>query len=339
MNARTRIISLWGCSIGLMLALGTGTFDFSRAAVAAGPPDDETAVAPDDGPDRGPMAGPRGPRHEAPPPGADDEGDDDGPPELRPPRRRGEFGHGGEDGPRRGRGPRGEPYDGDGPPRGGRGPGRGFPQPRFELTEEVVQQVMAFLEDKLPDWHARLEQLRADNPEAFRGALRRVIPLVEEYKHLQETNPELAEKVLDEFRIEHRLRELARQHIEAVGDAEAQGKIEAQIAPLVRQQLEIRWLRQEAKLNEMQKRLDKDRERLEAERADVDGAVARRMKQIKRSEFGERGREKFRRDGKDRRGLREGLRRRGPRDDGDGLEGPRRRRPPPEPEPESEDEL
>jgi len=336
MNVRTWIAGLLGCSIVAVLVLAAGSFDSSTAAIAAEPPDDETNVDRDGDAERGQPADLKGPCRKTPPPEVDDEddeGDENGgePRKMRPRGRRGEPGRRGEDRRHPRRGERGKPSDGDGPPHRGRGLGRDFPHPRFELTDEVIDRVMAFLKDKLQDWHERLVRLRDENPKAFRGALRRVIPLVEEYNHLQEANPELAEKVLEEFRIEHKLRKLARQYIEAEGDAEAREKIEAQIEPLVREQLKIRLLRHEAKLDKMQERIAQGRKKLEEERANLDKAVANRVKQIKKGKFRERGREKFRRDRKERRGMRDGPRHRGPRGD-DEPDRPRRRGPPREPE-------
>ncbi len=330
MTARTWLTTLVGCSLMVVFALATTSFDSSTAAVAAEPPDDEKTVEQEDDPDRGP----KGPRRKAPPPEADDEGDENEgePRKMRPPRRRGEFGRHGEDRRRPRHGARGKPFDGDGPPHRGRGPGRDFPHPRFELTEEVVEEVMAFLQEKLPDWHKKVDRVREENPRAFRGALRRVIPLVEEYRRLEETNPQLAKRILDEFRIEHELRELARQYKEAEGDAEAQEKLEGQIASLVREQLEIRLMRHEAKLDEMQKRLARGREKLEEERAKIDMSVAKRVKQIKKGKFRERGREKFRRERKERRGFRDGHRRGRHRGDDEESSHPRRPRPPRESE-------
>ncbi len=333
MNRRTRITGLLGCSFIAMLTLAFGLFDASSTVVADDPPDDEKTAEQDGDSDRGHLAGPKGPRKKAPPPEADEE-DGDEPRKMRPPRRRGEFGPPGEERGRGRRGGRGRGFDGDGPPHRGRGPGGDFPPPRFELTGEIIHEVMLFLREKLPDWHDDLDRLRDENPRAFRGALRRVIPLVEEYKRLEKTNPDLAKKVLDEFRIEHELRKLARQYMEAEGDAEAQEKIALEIEPRVREQLEIRLLRHEAKLDEMQKRIAKGRKKLEKERANLDKSVAKRVKQIKKGKFRERGREKFRRDRKERRGLRDGPRRRGPRGDGDERDRPRRRKPPREPEDE-----
>ncbi len=337
MNTRTRIISLLGCSMVVLFLLTTGSLEASLIAVVADPPDGGKVATSDDGDsDRGPLAGPRGPRREAPPPEADDDEAQDEPRKMRPARQRGEFGGGDQDRRRPRRGPRGERFGGDGPPRRGPGPGRDFPHPRFELTPEVVERVMEFLEEKLPDWHERLDQLRDENPQAFRGALRRVIPLVEEYRRLQETNPDLAKKVIEEFGIEHQLRKLARQYLEAEGDLEAQEKIETQIAPLVRKQLEIRLLRQEAKLDEMQKRLDRGREKLEEDRAKLDKSVAKRIKQIKKGKFRERGHDKFRRDRKrGRPGYRDGPRHGKSHGEDDGRDRPRRRKPPRE----REDEL
>ena len=77
MNVRTRIVTLSGCSIMVMLALAIGALDSPNAAVAAEPPDDEKTLAPDGDSDRGPLAGPKGPRREAPPAKADEDEDQD----------------------------------------------------------------------------------------------------------------------------------------------------------------------------------------------------------------------------------------------------------------------
>lgn len=216
---------------------------------------------------------------------------------------------------RRGRGPR----DGRSgrPPHemGGEGPGRFSPGPP---PEEMIERAMRILRAKLPAEHARMEKLQRRNPERFMLAIQRLMPIVMEYVSLRDENPELAETIFEEFKIEERLRRLSREFRDAKDEPEDQARLGQEIERLVREQFEMRMRRQLARLEEFERRLREQQARLEEQRAYFeeelkrrDDVVARRVQEVKDGKAGDPPRP-------------EGLRLRGP--DG-GMRGPPHRGP------------
>ncbi|MCA9256661.1 MAG: hypothetical protein KDA33_13525, partial [Phycisphaerales bacterium] len=142
------------------------------------------------------MAGPRNPdRRDAPPPSDDDDGFDG--PRRRP---------GGDFRDRRG--------------------GRNGPRDRFRrdrmrfndgeaVTPELEQQILSLLEQHLPDYHRRLTKLRDEDERRYRGALRIIVPMMNEFMELQKDHPEMAEVVIQEFQTERDVRSLAKRYVKA----------------------------------------------------------------------------------------------------------------------------
>ncbi|MFQ5425442.1 MAG: hypothetical protein ACE5F9_15865 [Phycisphaerae bacterium] len=225
----------------------------ARAPIAR-PPDDPPALD-EDRPPPGPLAGPR-PRRR--PRGPED---DFGPPGRRP-RPPGRF-------------DRGDRGDRDGPPR---------------LTPEDIDAGMTVLRDKLPDLYKKLSGLRERDPEAFLHAVRKLRPLMVEYFRLKERQPDMADTVMEEFRIEHQLRNLGRAYAQAreEDDTEAMDTLETNIRRLVERQFEIRMQRHHARLEDFRKRIEHQQRKLEKEvqrhkdeMARHDKLVDRRVEAIK----------------------------------------------------------
>ena len=226
-------------------------------------------------PGEGPLAGPRH-RPGPPPPAA--EGDD----MDRP----------GEDGP-----PPGEPGGPRGPQSRMRDRGDRWPR-RMEgdgpLNEKMVERVMDELKARLPQWHERLEALKASDPKKFEMTIRRMMPMIRETMMLRERNPKLAESIFEEFQIEHELHGLAERFKSAAtaSDAAQQAQVSSEIETLVRKQFEIRRTRRQAQLEEFARRLAEQQKRIEKEMAEhaEQGAkseefIAKRIEEIKKGEF------------------------------------------------------
>lgn len=201
------------------------------------------------------------------------------------------------------------PGDGPGRHRGERGgPGRWrefLKEPPPTLPPELIEQTMEVLREKLPEFARRMEKLQKENPQRFDRAIKMIMPMVMEYRELSERDQKLADTIIQEFKIEHQLRELSKQYQAAAGDAEKQAGYEEKIRELVRQQTDIRLLRQEARLKEFAERLEKQRRQLERERQEVaeqrsniDDLVAGRIEEVKAGKFKERFPQRFGRHGK-----------------------------------------
>lgn len=169
----------------------------------------------------------------------------------------------------------------------------GFRRQR-EISQEMVDKVMNVLETALPEWHDRLAALREDHPEKFKRVIRRVFPRVREYVSLRDHKPELAQTVIEEFKIEHRLRELSMQYQAAEADSAQQLELDSLIEELVRKQFDFRMQRRKAHLEEVERRLQREREKYERELADQEMMISKRIERIKQGKF----RQKFRSRGK-----------------------------------------
>lgn len=247
------------CAVAGMMGLALGvSFLAASSARATVPPDDQPGAADQDRPPRrGPMGGPR--MHDGPPPGHQEDGMDDGP--GRPMRER------------RGEGPGGGRHWREGPP---------------ELTDEMLDKVMALVADKFPIMHQRLTRLREENPDRFRRAIGRMVGVYHEYQMLKERHPEMAETLIDEIRGEQQLADLIEQYRAASGDVAKQTQIETTMREAVRTQVSLMLKRREARLADFAARIAQQQERLAEEQAKladektrVDELVNQRLEDIK----------------------------------------------------------
>lgn len=192
--------------------------------------------------------------------------------------------------------PRGGPARGEGdrPRSGWRGERRGRMwkdrpgKPDRPVPEEMIEEIMSFVEEKLPERFDRLVQLRERNPERFNHLMQRMAPVAMEYLRLRERSPEMAENIIRDFKSQERLHELARLYKEAEGDEAKQAELEQEIAEVVRSQEDFVQQMTEHRLAEFEERLrrqtrwvEAQRERLEQEKANSDERVAKRVERIK----------------------------------------------------------
>lgn len=257
---------------------------------------DEPPPPPDKARDVPPSPGPGGPHGGCPPLGPGELRDGEPPDD-------GSFGPGPADagrqtGPERQRRPRGREdrgwSRGGGRWGGGQDRGRGEPAPP-ELTSEMIETVMEVLRDKLPEVHRRLEEARERRPERFEHAIARIAPVVMEYLDLRDRDPRLADTIIEEFRIEQRLRELSHRYRQEKGTAETRSELETEIASLVREQIDLRFARQEGwlrefaeRLEQQQQRLQRERKRLNEERSRIDEIVAQQVQDIRNGKIRQR---------------------------------------------------
>jgi len=146
----------------------------------------------------------------------------------------------------------------------------------------MIERVMNVLREELPEWYGRLDMMREHRPEQFRRAMRRVMPVVREYSSLRREHPELAKTILEEFRIEGELRSMGRAFREARGDEARQREIEEEVSRLVQRQFEFKMRRRVARMEDIERRLRREREKFEREKASLPRLVQQRVRQITR---------------------------------------------------------
>lgn len=204
------------------------------AALAALPPDD-------DRPDR--------PEHLPPPPPGEMEPDDHDPMlegmELGGPDRMGP----GRPGP-------GRPGEG---PHGDRRP----PGP----SEEQLAALQAFVKEHFPEMARRIEEVQKDDPQFAKRMVRRLWPRMQMIKDQYDRDPQgLGRLVVQDHRIEMQIREKARE-ARMEPNADKKQAAQGELRSLLEQQWQVRVDRRKYELDDLEKRLNEQRARLQKREA------------------------------------------------------------------------
>lgn len=244
---KTKVYILVAMLAAIWLLAGVDP-DIAAGKMSDGPPAAKGDKPKDD--DGAPMAGPRharsGDRDRA-----DDDGDDFGPPPRdREDRQRGRF-------QREDRRDRRHPGWRD---RMRRGPDEPVPA-------DVEAEALKVLKERLPDFYERLIKLRDEKPTRYQWALRHIMPMMNEFMDLQREHPEMADVVIEEFKVERSIRMLIRQYRDArkSDDAEARAKLEGEFRELMTHRHELEMRRRQFRLDDFRERLERERQRLEEE--------------------------------------------------------------------------
>lgn len=267
------------------------------------------------------MGGPKHPRRRGaqPDPANDGDASDDS-----PRRRRG-------DGMRRG-------FRGPGRERGFRGRGPDRVDSDQPISPELEADAMKLLETRIPEMHQKLTKLRDEKNERFHRVLRKIMPMIREFKVLQDAHPEMADVVIEEFKTERSVRFLAKRYMEARRDqdADAQVRLEGEFRELMKRRHDLEMRRRQFRLDDFRRRLQQEQARLEAEasrleedQSGFETELERRVQRLREGKF----RDAF---GPPPGAQRPGDRRRGGRFDGPphrgrgmrGMDGPPHRRGP-----------
>lgn len=175
--------------------------------------------------------------------------------------------------------------------RGGDKSGKDGPPP---ISEEMINWSLDAMKDKLPRLHDRLVALRASDPKRFEQAFRKLLPIFHEYRDLKERRPDIAEKVMEEFPAEDRLRELSKEYLTSKDDAAKQTALSQEMEQLVRKQFDLRRQRMEARLSDFEERIKEQQAHLQTMRdwmqfmsTKQNDFVSRRVSPVKAGRMGE----------------------------------------------------
>ena len=159
-----------------------------------------------------------------------------------------------------------------GPPRRGPpGPGRhGFDRrhvpPMFQkLTDEQVEEILAFVKEKMPWRYERLKTLQEEDPDAFRRTCWRLRFEIGQLQRLKKDNPDAYEAALEEHRLRARADALAEQARRAESDA-AREKAVAELRGVLYRLFDAEGKAREAQIRQFEERIRHLREQL-AQRA------------------------------------------------------------------------
>lgn len=178
------------------------------------------------------------------------------------------------------RGSEGPPPPREGHPRPMRPPGpRDDNAPDF-LTEKEREALMAFAKEHFPQIY---ELLKGAPPEHQHRILRRVGWPLLRLMRLQRHDPELAEKLIAEHKIEMELAQLKRDYQEFPSES-ARESIKQKMRTLLEQRFDLRQKRLELEIRALEKRLEEARQRLDRQESNrqklVDAEVERMIDQL-----------------------------------------------------------
>ncbi len=156
------------------------------------------------------------------------------------------------------------PFDGPPPPphddRAGDRPNHARPDP---------QQILVVLNDVMPHLAKRLEAVREQDERRFGMMVRRMGPRLRELIHDRQANPRLYQLKVSESRLGFETLQLVRQLRQAQADQQSPEKLQSirdELHQVVADHFDVRQKLLEAKVAEMEKRLEQTREEL-ADRA------------------------------------------------------------------------
>lgn len=152
------------------------------------------------------------------------------------------------------------PGPGPGPTRGERPLRQGPPPgPEQPLSPREVDDLMQFARDNFPQIYERLDRLRRDKPREFQRILHRVYARLGPLMDLARENPRVAEKAIQEHRLQIVITGLAEQYRAAKSDEE-RARLQREIETRIRDRFDRHQERIRLEIQALRKRLD-DQER------------------------------------------------------------------------------
>jgi len=180
------------------------------------------------------------------------------------------------EGPRRGPAPGSARHGAEPPPHGSppRGPaGRRHPfghrhvPPIFqELTDEQVEEILAFVKEKMPRRYERLNKLRERHPALFRRMCRRLRFEIGQLRRLKKDDPEAYRAAIEKHRLRGRVADLA-DRARRAGSSEERQRLAAELRDALGRLFEAERKARQAQVRELEERLHQLRKQL-AERAE-----------------------------------------------------------------------
>lgn len=139
---------------------------------------------------------------------------------------------------------------------------------RRELAPEQIDEAMRVLRHVDADEADRLAGLREQHPDRFEPALRQWFPRLELFLAVRRYDPQMYELRVEDFRLAHQSRSVARQLLEArKNDRRQERELQRQLEKLVAEHFDIRQKMRERELTRLEERIERLREQLE-DRAD-----------------------------------------------------------------------
>lgn len=167
--------------------------------------------------------------------------------------------------------------------------GRGGPN-EHSLTPQEQEELVEFVHQHFPEMHGRLQRFKRFDPGHYGLALRRLAFPMLRMMRLCKTDPQLAEVMIAEHRIEIELADWRDRYAKQTSE-QARADNQSRIRELVDKQFDLRQRRLEMEIRNMQKRLDEARAHLSQQAADrsriVDAEIQRIIGHLEKERPGE----------------------------------------------------
>jgi hypothetical protein len=167
--------------------------------------------------------------------------------------------------------------------------GRGGPEDH-SFTPKEREELVEFVRQHFPEMHGRLQRFQRADPGRYGQALRRLEFPMLRMMHLSKTDPQLAEAMIAEHRVEIELADWQDRYPKQTSE-QARADIRSRIRELVGRRFDLRQRRLEMEIRNMQKRLDEAQARLSQQAADrsrmVDAEVQRIVGRLEKERPGE----------------------------------------------------
>ncbi len=141
-----------------------------------------------------------------------------------------------------------------------RSPGMGTPfRPRLSETERV--ELLAFMREHFPVMADELEEVRESRPQQHERRLVRFAPEMRRLMELMDTDPQRGELMIQERKLEMRVRQLSRRH-RVAKDERVREELERDVRGLVEELFSVRVRRRELEIRAMEYRMDELKSKL-----------------------------------------------------------------------------
>ncbi|MBI4716217.1 MAG: hypothetical protein HY763_00270 [Planctomycetes bacterium] len=175
----------------------------------------------------------------------------------------------------RGGGPREEPPGG---PRGNRGDDLPGLWPRMSSSERTAME--RFIEERFPQMYQELERAKIDDPQRYDRRMSRLAPEMRHLMELGATDPERADLLIEERRLDVQIRQLA-QRLRSAEDEARQERGRTQLRELCGRMFDVRHRRREMEIRDLESRIAELRARhaeaAQQREATIDRAVEERL--------------------------------------------------------------
>jgi len=142
---------------------------------------------------------------------------------------------------------------------------RGGPEgkpPLRPMTDDEINKLIDFAKVHFPEVADHLQQLRKDDPQEFRRALRRMWPRLMIMKETFDRDPQLGNLMIEDHKLEQQIHGKVRDYRQQ-RDPNNKQKIGDELRQLLGQQFDIRLQRRRLELADLQKRLQEQSQRLD----------------------------------------------------------------------------